>query len=984
MHRRDSLVTKLTKGDQDHNLWTLPIGSFRTNVSISTMDFLFPSGWRFSARLENAVPWSPEGWVGHLPTSMMPTHYFVRSLHSLTEYELDKVSGKGFAHQDMNYGRRFPVAFTWVQATTDGGRTQLLLTGGKFTISGVTSEHFILTYRSKDVCASSHRERHWNFRSIDLHRFQAKVEPCNGTLALTAFAGVRRLELMISARPESFSENIFVPTTSGFSQDPGSSESHSALAVVRLYDRRSQRPEEYAIFRHAALEPGIFGLWKKEFGGEYNCRARTTSTATATISAPAFVGPQKLHTHQPRVHPMREANLISRQSHSLTFAAAAAAAIAGFFAALRTKKQRSLQQGIADFYDASTGVWVEIWGDHLHHGYYEDNSWRSLEQHQEAQVRMIEEVLSWAEVEAPKSVLDVGCGVGGSSRFLQKKYGAKVTGITLSPKQREQAANLSMRTGQDGLCSFEVADALQMPFADNSFDLIWSLESGEHMPQKPKFMSEMHRVCKPGGRIILVTWVHRDLQNGESLRPKEQRLLDRISKAYHLPEWCSIADYRKIAAEDLGMTGLKTTDWTQYIAPFWSAVIQSALQPRGWWALLRGGAETFRGALVMPLMNRGYRTGTIRFGLLTGCKAVPGSSSGSTSASTARAALPETFASKLVRRLRFVPRAACGQVVSSTSTTSSLENFLKLPKTIWDFTRPHTLIGTFLSITTVHLFAVAPVIGHALNWHFAKLTLQALAPAMLVNVYITGLNQIFDVEIDRQNKPYLPIPSGRLSLTSAWIVVLSSLFLAEAMTFCFQPPGLPYLQLALLSSALLGSAYSAPPLRLKRFPFLAAFSIIVVRGIVVNMGFYAFIVDALGIAGEVPAGRSVLAATFFAVFGLVIALMKDVPDVLGDRANHIRSLSVRIGPSKALQIASAVLKVLLIVTGCAFAVGAGTAESSLRALRGALAFAALLFLKLLRHEEKKVDAENPKQVFDFYMFVWKIFYVSYILLPLAM
>lgn len=108
---------------------------------------------------------------------------------------------------------------------------------------------------------------------------------------------------------------------------------------------------------------------------------------------------------------------LTRQSHSLTFAAAAAAAIAGFFAAFRTKKQRSLQQGIADFYDASTGsaftlprfehfnhfraihsisssrsyficqmprnvmchlwgVWVEIWGDHLHHGYYEDNSWR--------------------------------------------------------------------------------------------------------------------------------------------------------------------------------------------------------------------------------------------------------------------------------------------------------------------------------------------------------------------------------------------------------------------------------------------------------------------------------------------------------------------------------------------------------------------------------------------------------------------------------
>ena len=130
---------------------------------------------------------------------------------------------------------------------------------------------------------------------------------------------------------------------------------------------------------------------------------------------------------------------------------------------------------------------------------------------------MIEEALSWAEVESAQSVLDVGCGVGGSSRYLQRKYGAKVTGeemsshvfsktlrlssfsfgagITLSPKQRDQAAELSKKTGQED-CNFQVADALQclagddrsnelrMPFPDNSFDLIWSLESGEHMPRK--------------------------------------------------------------------------------------------------------------------------------------------------------------------------------------------------------------------------------------------------------------------------------------------------------------------------------------------------------------------------------------------------------------------------------------------------------------------------------------------------------------------
>lgn len=295
-------------------------------------------------------------------------------------------------------------------------------------------------------------------------------------------------------------------------------------------------------------------------------------------------------------------------------------------AGARRQATETLQEGIAKFYNASTGVWVDIWGEHLHHGYYPEGFKGTLAQHQTAQVDMIEKVLEWSGVPesgspgAPKSVLDVGCGVGGSSRHIQRKYGCVTTGITLSPKQRDQADIFSKASGQFDSCSFKVEDALKMPFADNSFDLIWSLESGEHMPRKPEFMAEMHRVCKPGGRIILVTWVHRELLEGEELKPREQRLLDSISKAYYLPAWCSISDYAKIAKDNLGMDGIRVDDWTERIKPFWGAVIRSALKPSGWLALWRGGWQTFRGALVMPLMARGYTIGTIKFGLLTATK----------------------------------------------------------------------------------------------------------------------------------------------------------------------------------------------------------------------------------------------------------------------------------------------------------------------------------------------------------------------------
>lgn len=106
-------------------------------------------------------------------------------------------------------------------------------------------------------------------------------------------------------------------------------------------------------------------------------------------------------------------------------------------------------------------------------------------------------------------MVDVGCGVGGSSRYIAKKFSCQAKGITLSPVQAARANELSQKAGLGERCSFQVADALQQPFADNSFDLVWSMESGEHMPDKQKFVGELARVCAPGGTVIIATWCHR-------------------------------------------------------------------------------------------------------------------------------------------------------------------------------------------------------------------------------------------------------------------------------------------------------------------------------------------------------------------------------------------------------------------------------------------------------------------------------------------
>lgn len=163
----------------------------------------------------------------------------------------------------------------------------------------------------------------------------------------------------------------------------------------------------------------------------------------------------------------------------------------------------------------------------------------------------------------------------------------------------------------------QVADALNMPFEDSSFDLVWSLESGEHMPDKPKFVNELMRVAAPGGRIIIVTWCHRDLEKGEpSLSKKEEKILAKINRAYYLPRWCSVADYVQLLEKE-GAVDIKREDWSYIIAPFWKAVIKSSLNLKSMLGLLKSGFSTIRGAYAMLLMLRGFNSGVIKFGLIS-------------------------------------------------------------------------------------------------------------------------------------------------------------------------------------------------------------------------------------------------------------------------------------------------------------------------------------------------------------------------------
>lgn len=279
----------------------------------------------------------------------------------------------------------------------------------------------------------------------------------------------------------------------------------------------------------------------------------------------------------------------------------------------------TLYRQIQQFYDASSGLWEQIWGEHMHHGYYGADGTLKKDRRQ-AQIDLIEELLSWAGIGQVENILDVGCGIGGSSLYLTQKYNAATTGITLSPVQASRATERSKEAGAIEKTRFLVADALNMPFADNSFDLVWSLESGEHLPDKVKFLQECYRVLKPGGTFIMATWCHRPTTPPEGkLTTEEQKHLEEIYRVYCLPYVISLPEYENIAG-NVCFQNIRTADWSKAVAPFWDVVIDSAFNPLAILGLLFSGWTTIQAALSLSLMSRGYQSGLIRFGLLSATK----------------------------------------------------------------------------------------------------------------------------------------------------------------------------------------------------------------------------------------------------------------------------------------------------------------------------------------------------------------------------
>jgi homogentisate phytyltransferase/homogentisate geranylgeranyltransferase len=210
--------------------------------------------------------------------------------------------------------------------------------------------------------------------------------------------------------------------------------------------------------------------------------------------------------------------------------------------------------------------------------------------------------------------------------------------------------------------------------------------------------------------------------------------------------------------------------------------------------------------------------------------------------------------------------------------------------TLWKFSRPHTIIGSVIGISTLFCMIYDKHNNFSLSYF-----LMALLIAITCNVFIVGINQVADVNIDKINKPYLPIPAGVLCVRQAKIIVYCSLFISLGLALFVSP----FLFVVIAIATFIGWAYSMPPFYLKQHHISAAFAIAIVRGVLLNAGGFLVFNYLINNSLEMPLNLKIL-TLFVIVFSIVISWFKDLPDIEGDAKYNIKTFAILYSPKMAL------------------------------------------------------------------------------------
>ena len=355
---------------------------------------------------------------------------------------------------------------------------------------------------------------------------------------------------------------------------------------------------------------------------------------------------------------------------------------------------------------------------------------------------------------------------------------------------------------------------------------------------------------------------------------------------------------------------------------------------------------------------------------------------------------------------------------SSSNSSNSLPAFLNA---FWKFLRPHTIRGTVLGSLAVTARSLLEQGAPLASLDWAGLAPRAALGVLALlagNGFIVGINQIYDVEIDVVNKPFLPVAAGELSPKAAWVLVTGLAIAGVALSW-----GVFGKEIGMLYAfgLTLGAVYSVPPFRLKTKPVPAFLIIATVRGFLLNYGVYSAVRAALGLqfiwspamvreersffffffqgresekgknspfpsvslspslqTNPPPTNQPLQAfiTAFVTTFAVAIAVTKDLADVEGDRAFGVSTFATRLGVENVATLGTG-----LLLANYAGAIGMALAAPG-AFFRPTFAAAAHAFLAaaLLASAKALSNAKYSKEaVADFYRRIWSLFYAEYAL-----
>lgn len=216
-------------------------------------------------------------------------------------------------------------------------------------------------------------------------------------------------------------------------------------------------------------------------------------------------------------------------------------------------------------YDRVTQAWLLLLGEDLHYGYFLDPK----EPLATATARLTEEMAQRAEIGSDCRVLDVGCGVGTPALMLAERYGCHVVGISTSEVGLAVASSRAQEKGLADRAVFELGDGTANGFPDETFDLVWVLESSHLMPRKDKLIAECARVLRPGGGLVLCDIIARSQINFTEVvrRLNIFRSLDTVfgrARMASLEEYKSLAERNRlkvVRSEDISNQVQPTFEW---------------------------------------------------------------------------------------------------------------------------------------------------------------------------------------------------------------------------------------------------------------------------------------------------------------------------------------------------------------------------------------------------------------------------------------